>query len=463
MTLKKKNIIAIAVLIAVIIISMFTVENLISRENAGAAENKPQPSTSSPSVSSSPQLTPSLSPTTTPSPTPTAAPTPTPSPSLADYQAQCQKDLSEAKTFDEEIRNITLPDANVVIVNQSWAIQTWGESAAAPDIVDINRTENVYKGLFIMPENDSLYQATVDWAGYFVCAVWNGQIYVVQQNFNPWSANAAAIFAHELTHIMQERYTIPPPTKATFDSDRARTALTEGDANFMEELFQNATTAQNTTASTSSSESSVLWTYVENPALMSLHPSLPNAVSDFDYFPYTYGPIFIDALYNKGGWALVDQAYSNPPNTTQQILQPEKYFQGINAQQVQAPTLSENGWTRVKTDSYGEYFIQVMLSNWIPENKAQTVAASWSGDQLNYYERGNEYLFTWKIQWNSTNAASAFEASFQNMMNATGATNQSNGVWYANGRYLTLEGNPNSTATTIVCSTNETSTLQPLT
>lgn len=327
--------------------------------------------------------------------------------------------------------------------------------------MDINRTERIYKSLFIMPQNASLYQATVDWAGYFVSAVWNGQIYVITENFNPWSPDAASTFAHELTHIMQgQYYGNVPQYQYTFDATHAHTALIEGDANYMESLFQNATAVQNSPSP--QTLPSVPWALVDNPFYTSIQPSLPNSVSDFDYFPYTYGPPFIDALYQKGGWALVDQAYSNPPNTTQQILQPETYFQGKDVQQIQPPTLSENGWTQEKTDSYGQYFIQDMLGNWINKNDAQTTAASWTGDKLNYYERQNDFLLTWKIQWNSTTSASTFATEFGKMMKATGATHEAAGDWYSDGRYLSLEWNPNSDSAIIVASSNETSALQPL-
>jgi len=457
MSQKKRNGLIVAVFVVVLLVSAFGVRELIS-------ETRSPPTGSTPSPQTSLSASPSSSPQPTPSPSLSPSPSPTSTPSAADYLAQCQKDLAEAKAFDEKTRNITLNDANVVVVSQVWAIQTWGEGSAAPDVVDINRTERIYKSLFLMPQDASLYQATVDWAGYFISAVWNGQIYVITENFNPWSPDAAATFAHELTHIMQGQYygNVPQYTY-TFDATHAHTALIEGDANYMESLFQNATAAQNSTAPSPQPQPSVPWVLADNPFFASIQPSLPNSVADFDYFPYTYGPNFIGALYDKGGWALVDQAYFSPPNTTQQILQPEKYFQGSDAQQVQPPSLSENGWVQEKTDSYGEYFIRDMLGNWISKNDAQATAVSWAGDKLNYYERQNDFLLTWKIQWNSTSTASIFATAFEKMMNATSATHQSAGDWYANGRYLSLEWSPNSNSVIVVSSTNETSTLQPLT
>ena len=93
-----------------------------------------------------------------------------------------------------------------------------------------------------------------------------------------------------------------------------------------------------------------------------------------------------------------------------------------------------------------------MLSNWIPQNDAEKAAEGWGGDNFTYYERGNEYLLTWNITWDSIEDASEFYTSFQQMMNETGAQNVAQNNWQACGRYLSItrEG----TSTLIVSSTN---------
>jgi hypothetical protein len=202
---------------------------------------------------------------------------------------------------------------------------------------------------------------------------------------------------------------------------------------------------------------------MDNTLLNELHPSIPSSISHLDWFPYDYGPIFIDALYKKGGWATVNQAYQHPPNTTEQILHPDKYFANETAQQVAAPTLAENDWTKIKNDRYGTYFIQLMLhpsddngGKWISQAEAQKAVAGWAGDNFTYYERGNDYLFTWNIKWDSSCDASEFYVTFHIMMNATGAAGDDSCHWFANGRYVMIEWNQNSNTTLIAVSTNQT-------
>jgi hypothetical protein len=380
-------------------------------------------------------------------------------PDLTDYTAQAQKIFNQARTEIEQIRNVTLPQVELQVVTRQWAIDTWGKGYADADLTNILRQERVYKGLFMMSESDSLYQASVDWAGNFGAATWGGKIYVVKENFDPWDMpGAEATFVHELTHIWQHGLSSP----GSFDADKAHTALVEGDASFMGDFYKNQTKVSANPMNVVVDQ--VPWILIDNSLLDELHPSIPSAISHLNYFPYDYGTIFIDALHKQGGWATVNQAYQlgYTPSTTEQIMHPDKYFANETAQSVSAPTLTEDTWTIVKTNynenhnTYGEYFIQNMLGNWLNQNESQKAAAGWAGDNFTYYERGNEYLFTWNIQWDSSSDASEFYVAFHNMMNATDAAGDNSSHWSANGRYLMIEWNQNSNPILIAVSSNQT-------
>jgi len=299
----------------------------------------------------------------------------------------------------------------------------------------------------MMPENASLYEAKVEWAGAFVAAVWQGKIYVVREYFNPWnSPGAEKTLAHELTHILQEKYFQIKDTP-TFDGGKAKSALIEGDACLMEELYysQYETPVLVLGMNSAMPEAEVQLTEVS--------ASISDSISRLNYFPYEYGLKFARALYAKSGWMAVNQAYKDPPTTTEQIMHPEKYFTDEDTQEAKEPSIMENGWQKIKDERFGEYFILVMLGSWISWNESEKAAEGWGGDDFNYYERGKDYLLTWNITWDSIEDASEFYISFQEMMNETGAEKEDQ-LWQSHGRALslTLEG----TSTLIVSSTNET-------
>lgn len=375
---------------------------------------------------------------------------------MTDYKAQAQRVFESAVKQVEQIRNITLPRVTLEVVTRQWAIDTWGRGYADPDLTNILREEKIYKGLFMMAENASLYQANVDWAGNWGAATWNGRIYVVKENFNPWHLpNAEATFVHELTHIWQPRL----PYVTTFDAEKAQASLTEGDASYMGDFFMNQTQTSSSQTVASAMRGVPLF-LIRNPVLRELHASLPATISHLNYFPYDYGKIYVTALYNKGGWSTVNQAYKNPPNTTEQIIHPEKYFANETNQQITSPTLAENDWALVRTDSYGEYFIQVMLGNWLSQQDAKAAATGWGGDKLAYYERSNDYLFTWRIGWDSQYDACEFFVAFNFMMNSTGAVRDSFCYWTAYGRYLSIGWDQATNTVLIACSNNQLATQQ---
>ena len=174
---------------------------------------------------------------------------------------------------------------------------------------------------------------------------------------------------------------------------------------------------------------------------------LPESVNKINRFVYRYGVEFVKAVYAHGGWAAVNKAYLNPPNTTEQIIHPEKYFGQEDALNVETSFVTGD-WNLTKTDIFGEYFIFVILDNWISESKAELTAEGWGGDIFNYYESDDDFLFTWNIAWDSSEDAYDFYVAFQDMMDKTSADNPTDDCWFAYERYLSIQWNENLTLIT---------------
>jgi hypothetical protein len=410
MILEKKNTIFVTSLIVILIISIFSVRELLSNE----------------------------------------------SPQSEEYTALAEQLLNEAHEEFAKIRGVSLRQVDLVVVNRDWVIENWGKGYADPEIADIIREEKIYKALFMISQNASLYDARIEWTGLYRVAKWQGRIYVVEENFDLTDEfKAKSSLVHELTHILQEDYSITARPK-TFDGDKAIKSLTEGDATFMADTFR----GEGVYPSISSiiPDEKILSIPLQLMFSGEIQPSLPSTINDLNRFPYLYGAKFVEVLYERGGWEAVDEAYENPPNTTEQVMHPEKYFAQEDAHIVEAPTIIVD-WNLKKTERFGEYFILVKLNNWIPIKEAEEAAEGWGGDNLTYYERDDEYLITWNISWDSTDDANEFYIAFQRMMNETSAEQKNSSHWFANGRYISIQCNENSTL--IMSSTNETIVQQP--
>jgi len=366
-----------------------------------------------------------------------------------EYKTLAEELMSNARQEFQKIRGVSVREVSLEVVNRSWVADTWA-TVSDSEREEITREENIYKVLFLIPQDVSLLESRMEWTTSFRAAKWQGKIYVVQENFDVTEiTRATGSFVHELTHIMQEDYSIS--TGTTFDGAKASSSLKEGDATLMADTFKNGGVVP-----VSSSESSV-----DNPdfslALASLledelELSLPGTIDDLNRFPYRYGLEFVKFLYEQGGWAVIDDAYLNPPYTSEQIMHPEKYFSQEGTIFVTAPQVNGD-WTLVETNRFGEYFVFVMLENWISEGDASEAAKGWGGDVSSYYELGDEFLFTWNIVWDTVDDAHEFDLAFQDMMYKTSAEKHNCNYWESNGRYISIHCNGDQTL--IVSSSDE--------
>ncbi|MEJ2126130.1 MAG: hypothetical protein P8X84_01205 [Candidatus Bathyarchaeota archaeon] len=348
-------------------------------------------------------------------------------PTGEEYRRRAEELLTQGREEFENIRGISVREVALEVVNQSWVEENWGEVSGS-EREELLRGDNIYKALFLISQDYSLLDARLEWTISFRAAKWQGKLYVVEENFDVTEeSRATGTFVHELTHIMQETYSLPDRTK--FDGSKALSALKEGDATLMADTSKNGGV-------------------VPSPAevIKSSSATIPESVDKLNRFVYRYGLEFVKTLYdyNSGSWVSIDEAYLNPPTTTEQIIHPEKYIEQEQAKSVGAISVDDD-WNLIETDSFGEYFVYVMLDNWISDDDATEAASGWGGDAFCYYEKDGEFCFTWNITWDTEYDAHEFDLAFQDMMYQISAEKHNCSYWSANGRYIYFEVNGSST------------------
>jgi hypothetical protein len=129
-------------------------------------------------------------------------------------------------------------------------------------------------------------------------------------------------------------------------------------------------------------------------------------------FPYTDGARFARTLYDRGGFAAIDQAYRNPPSSTEQILHPEKYTQGHEPIPVViTPTdqILGAGWADIASNTLGELDMRVLIEQFTDRQTANRAAAGWGGDRYRLIERQDGQLgFILQTAWDTTVDADEF-------------------------------------------------------
>lgn len=328
-----------------------------------------------------------------------------------------------------EVRELSAPESvGFRVVTADWAKQKWGEDYVKNDFKKVNIDERIFKGLFLLPDAVSLGDLYAEWPRAYLAAALQGKLYLIQENFGQLSGqDAQKTLAHEVVHFLQGKH-FETPEQATYDAQKAWSVLIEGDAGFSGTRYQE--------------EIARLEPIPEIGKLSNISPGSapererPPALTKLLYFPYTYGESFVSQLYREGGWQRVNEAYRQPPMTTEQVMHPEKYVTGEAPANIDALSVNLTGWQEERVDRLGEYFTKVMLEAWLSEPEAARAAQGWGGDRLTYYEWREDYLFTWQTAWDSNQDAAEFYQVFLRMLEKAGGAQIGANLWLCRGEYL---------------------------
>lgn len=153
--------------------------------------------------------------------------------------------------------------------------------------------------------------------------------------------------AHEFEHALADQTLGLPvsedfPPEGAEDSTLAATALVEGDATLTMALYSF------TGAITAPSALFGADLVAAGGATM-----LPWYLQRSMTFPYAEGLGFVCGLYRNGGWAAVNEAYSDPPKTTAQILFPSRYESGEGPLDPIDSRSPGPGWTLSDVQAFG--------------------------------------------------------------------------------------------------------------
>lgn len=222
-------------------------------------------------------------------------------------------------------------------------------------------------------------------------------------------------FAHEYVHALQdqhydlESYDRDALADENPDAERALTALIEGDAELITEQYL--------VEHFSPDDMQVLFDQVDQFDSTVLDGS-PEILQRDLTFPYAEGTAFVRALYAEGGWRLVDDAYTNPPASTEQILHPERYLKEEEPQPVTLePTLDVlgAGWRLVDEGTLGEFYLLAYLEQQVDPTVAAEAADGWGGDRYAVFqhEDSGQLVMVLRMAWDAPGDAAEFAEAYR--------------------------------------------------
>jgi len=194
----------------------------------------------------------------------------------------------------------------------------------------------------------------------------------------------------------------------TTDARLAVQALVEGDATLISALYRYEDPGLTNWDS--------LAELISQAAQTSYGPEIDqvDAWQQIQRFPFWEGPLFAVTVYREGGWDLLNQAYTDPPRSTEQILHPERYLRDPDVPAtVVVPSLHEvlgGGWNRILEDSMGELVAGLYLAAEVPEQTAWQAVDGWDGDTIVVWEHDDgRRILVWRSIWDSTSDATEYE------------------------------------------------------
>ena len=104
---------------------------------------------------------------------------------------------------------------------------------------------------------------------------------------------------------------------------------------------------------------------------------LPPAVEQLLGFPYVFGPPFVEALVDAGPDRL-DGAFSAPPASTEQVLEPSRYLTA-DAPRTVGPPQAEGAV--IDEGEVGPVVLRLLLESKLDQPQAREAATGWDGDR----------------------------------------------------------------------------------
>ncbi|RME75789.1 MAG: hypothetical protein D6784_07285 [Chloroflexi bacterium] len=373
-----------------------------------------------------PTVTPILIPTPRPTvPLPQAAPTlaPTPTATYAVAPEFINRDkIREISQFVEQWRELSLPAPLPIefLTRRQVAEQYRSESLDRETLEAIRTQQEFYRALGLLEPGVDLVEAALQSQADILLGYYNPDeqtMYIIAESVNMF-AEEEMTYAHEYTHALQDHYFDLQTYLAqdvSADAQLAARALPEGDAKLVQDLF----TYQNITRD--QLEYTVYrYMFQEHPTLEGVSPAL----GIFTFFPYTAGEYFAIYLFFEGNftWERVNQAYRNPPVSTEQVMHPEKYLAGERPVPITLPDLSPvlgGDWRELDRDVLGEAGFLVWLVDQIDQQTAIDAAAGWGGDAYTLWVNNQDQRVLASLsQWDAAGEAVEFVNAFAAYMDS---------------------------------------------
>ncbi len=241
------------------------------------------------------------------------------------------------------------------------------------------------------------------------------------------------VIAHELVHALTDQhfeFNAEYETRVeqgTGDDVSGILALVEGDATYQQFLYLESFDPAK--AARAALEAFTIDTSVLDAAPAWIQKDLA--------FPYEQGLVFAGSLVEQGGLEAIDRAYQDPPISSEQILDPNKYLRNEQPSQLDPLNVQLDGWELADEKSMGEWGVRLLLTDTLRPGELAQVASGWGNDTYRFFTRDGDAAFVWSYAAESVADAedltNALITHVRDVMGATGAVESAGGLLFEGG------------------------------
>jgi hypothetical protein len=404
---------------AVVVFSRLHDESVAANDAAAtqAALSAPPTATPTPTPTPTPTRTPKrFPPTWTPTVPPTALPTRTPLPPPTTDATQ-DAPLRPVQQAVAALRGLSAADLSTRYIIQPEQVETVSRNIlnSAGLLSALPNRARVLSALGLIKPAYNLERYTLnmhlDPVGGFY-SPWTHEVFVVAKQavgVQSWAfalETARAVLDQSFKFADTGAY--PVCTLNTQQCQAVRASITGDAALTVQQWLRQSASAQDRGEVQS----------FKTPTLSLADELAPLFVTRDVNFAADAGTAFAQYLFQHGGWARLNAAHTDRPQSTEQIMHPEKYAAGEQPIELAAVPLTATlgpVWQLIADDVLGEWHTYLLLSAnadeplRLPDEAARNAARGWGGDRLQAYYNATTHETLLAVAWTWDTTADARE------------------------------------------------------
>jgi hypothetical protein len=293
------------------------------------------------------------------------------------------------------------------------------KEATTPD--EIRAEELTLKKFGFVPADFNLEKTTIDLLTEQAAAFYDydkKKLFVTETTS---TETQAPVLAHELSHaIADQNFNLGKFIRQGRKSDdgaTARLAIMEGQATWLMSEYLARKLGQS--LKNSPSLVKMMSALADSAGQYPVFDSAPLYLRQTLVFPYTKGMLFQQAIIQRDGEEGFAEVFRRPPNSTQQILHPEKYFQAaIPASPALPDPKLPRGFKSLVGGTMGELDHELLMEQFAGKTTADEIGPHWSGSIFELRENKKEarIVLLYSVQWDSAEVAHRYFDTYRQVL-----------------------------------------------